>query len=165
MTAKKTTTKETSKKLTSSKVVTKSEEKKLPIEKQTTKEIVTEVPKELKDVIIEETPQVEEKPKVEEAPKKLSAGKQIRDLFENIISKLTDEHLEILTSQEKTKDVLKIRYPFLKEATENKDDRKINGNARYGKNTIKINDKDYWICNDLYERNIETFKKWCETIK
>ena len=154
MTAKKTTTKETSK------VVTKSEEKKLPIEKSTSEEIVTkEVPKELKDVIIEEKSQ-EEKP-----PKKVSAGKQIRDLFESIIPKLKDEHLEILTSQEKTKEVLKIRYSFLKEVKNEKDERKINGCPRYGKNTVKINDKEYYITNDLYKRNIEIFKAWVETIR
>ena len=98
-------------------------------------------------------------------PKKESAGKQIRTLFEAILPKLTNEQLEILTSQEKTKEVLKIRYAFIKEVTENKDDRKINGNARYGAKQITINGKSYWICNDLYERNIETFKKWCESLK
>ncbi len=97
--------------------------------------------------------------------KRPSAGKQIRTLFETIIPKLKDEHLEMLTSAEKTKEVLKIRYAFLKLSTENKEDRKINGNARYGSKTITINDKSYWITNDLYERNIEVFKAWIETIK
>lgn len=100
-----------------------------------------------------------------ETPKKESAGKTIRDLFESILPKLTKEHLEILTSQEKTKEVLKIRYAFIKEVKNEKDERKVNGHARYNKTIVKINDKDYYICNDLYERNIETFKKWCETIK
>jgi len=98
-------------------------------------------------------------------PKKISAGKTIREMFESILPKLKDEHLEILTSQEKTKEVLKIRYAFLKEATENKDDRKINNHSRYGSKTITINDKSYWVTNDLYERNIETFEKWVKTIK
>lgn len=98
-------------------------------------------------------------------PKKISAGKTIREMFEAILPKLTKEHLEILTSAEKTKEVLKIRYSFLKEVTESKEDRKINGHCRYGKNTIKINDKDYYITNDLYQRNIEPFKAWCETLK
>lgn len=97
--------------------------------------------------------------------KQPSAGKQIREMFESVIPKLKDEQLEILTSAEKTKEVLKIRYAFLKESTENKEDRKVNGNARYGSKTITINDKSYWCCNDLYERNIETFKKWVETIR
>ena len=100
-----------------------------------------------------------------ETPKKESAGKTIRTLFETIIPKLTKEHLEILTSQEKTKEVLKIRYPFLKEVKNEKDERKVNGHARYNKTIVKINDKDYYITNDLYQRNIETFKTWCESLK
>ena len=97
--------------------------------------------------------------------KRPSAGKQIREMFESVIPKLKDEHLEILTSAEKTKETLKIRYAFLKEVKNEKDERKVNGHARYGKNTIKINDKDYYITNDIYERNIETFEKWVKTIK
>lgn len=117
--------------------------------------------KEVKEIKKETTKEIPTK----EVPKKLSAGKTIRDLFQTIISKLKDEQLEILTSAEKTKEVLKIRYAFLKESTENKEDRKVNGNARYGAKTITINDKSYWMTNDLYERNIETFKAWVETLK
>jgi hypothetical protein len=110
-------------------------------------------------------PKVETKQKPAGFEKQPSAGKQIRELFINNLSKLTDKEMEILTSAEKTKEVLKIRYAFLKEATENKDDRKVNGNARYGAKTITINDKSYWCCNDLYERNIDVFKAWIETLK
>jgi hypothetical protein len=114
-----------------------------------------------------EVKQVKEikKETTKEVPKKLSAGKTIRDLFESILPKLKKEQLEILTSQEKTKEVLKIRYAFLKEVKNEKDERKINGHARYNKGTVKINNKDYYITNDLYERNIEVFKAWVETIK
>ena len=112
---------------------------------------------EIKEIPTKETTKV--------PPKKISAGKTIRDLFQSIIPKLTKEHLEILTSPEKTKETLKIRYSFLKEATENKDDRKINGHCRYGAKIITIKGKSYWCCNDLYERNIETFKEWVKTIK
>lgn len=132
---------------------TRNESMKVPKEAPT-KETTKEVPK--------ETTQVTKEKSFEKRP---SAGKQIRTLFETIISKLKDEQLEILTSSEKTKETLKIRYAFLKETTENKEDRKVNGNSRYGSKTITINDKSYWITNDLYERNIETFKAWCETIK
>ena len=140
-----------------------------------------EVPKEIKEVIIqEEVPKVEEKPKVEvpvknpkaetkQKPagfeKQPSAGKQIRELFINNLSKLTDKEMEILTSAEKTKEVLKIRYAFLKKSTDNKEDRKVNGNARYGSKTIEINGVEYWLTNDLYERNIEVFKTWVESLK
>ena len=157
MTAKKTTEKTVEKKSTTevkSKVKKTAEKKSKEIKKQPVEQKVENLPK------VEALPKVEEKPQ-----KKPSAGKQIRDLFESIVPKLKDEHLEILTSQEKTKDVLKIRYPFLKEVKNEKDERKINNCPRYGKNTVKINDKDYYICNDLYERNIEIFKKWCETLK
>ena len=120
------------------------------------------VPKETTKEVPKETTQVTKEKSFEKRP---SAGKQIRTLFETIISKLKDEQLEILTSQEKTKEVLKIRYAFLKEVKNEKDERKVNGHARYNKTIVKINDKDYYICNDLYERNIETFKKWCESLK
>lgn len=126
--------------------------------KKTDVKETTKVPKETTKKVLKEIP-------TKVPPKKISAGKTIREMFEAILPKLTNEHLEILTSAEKTKETLKIRYPFLKESTENKEDRKVNGNARYGKNTIKINDKDYYITNDLYSRNIETFKKWVETIR
>jgi len=126
--------------------------------KETTKKTEVKQVKEIKKETTKEIP-------TKEVPKKESAGKTIRDLFQSIISKLTKEHLEILTSQEKTKEVLKIRYAFLKEVKNEKDERKINGHARYNKGTIKINNKDYYICNDLYERNIEVFKAWVESLK
>ena len=96
--------------------------------------------------------------------KKPSAGKQIREMFINNLSKLTDKEMEILTSAEKTKEVLKIRYAFLKKSTANKDDRKVNGCPRYGAKTISINGVEYWVTNDIYERNIENFKKWIESL-
>jgi hypothetical protein len=136
--------------------------------KETTKETTKETAKEVKKTRNESMKVSKETPKKEttkEVPKKISAGKAIREMFESILPKLAKEHLEILTSQEKTKEVLKIRYPFLKEVKNEKDERKINGHARYNKTIVKINDKDYYICNDLYERNIETFKAWCESLK
>lgn len=131
--------------------------------KETTKKNVKETTKknEVKE-IKKETTKI---PPKKETPKKISAGKTIREMFELVIPKLTKEHLEILTSTEKTKEVLKIRYAFIKEVKNEKDERKVNGHARYNKGTVKINDKDYYVTNDLYERNIENFKKWVETIK
>lgn len=122
--------------------------------------------KTIKNVEAKEIKKVEKETTKEKSfEKRPSAGKQIRTLFELGIPKLKKEHLEILTSAEKTKEVLKIRYSFLKESTDNKEDRKINGHCRYGKNTIKINNKDYWMTNDLYQRNIETFKAWVDSLK
>ena len=164
MTAKKTaektiknevkeTTKETTKETAKEVKKTRNESMKAPKEAPT-KGATKEVPK--------ETTQVTKEKSFEKQP---SAGKQIRTLFETIISKLKDEQLEILTSQEKTKEVLKIRYAFLKEVKNEKDERKVNGHARYNKGTVKINNKDYYVTNDLYKRNIETFEKWVKTIK
>lgn len=142
---------------------------KVPPKKETPKETINAT-KEVKEVKKTETTTRNEsmkisKPQGKTFEKQPSAGKQIRDLFINNISKLTDKEIEILTSAEKTKEVLKIRYAFIKEVKNEKDERKINGHARYGKNTVKINDKDYYITNDIYQRNIETFKAWVETIK
>jgi len=158
---KETTTKETPKK---NENISKAES----ISKKTIKNAeVKEIKKETTQVPKATTKKEVEKETTKEKSfeKRPSAGKQIREMFESIIPKLTKEHLEILTSAEKTKETLKIRYSFLKEATENKEDRKVNGNARYGSKTITINNKSYWITNDLYNRNIETFEKWIKTIK
>jgi hypothetical protein len=137
---------------------------------------IKEVKKQPVEEVKVESTKVEDLPKVEATAekevkqepagfeKKQSAGKQIREMFESVIPKLKDEQLEILTSAEKTKEVLKIRYAFLKKSTDNKDDRKVNGNARYGAKTISINDVEYWMTNDLYSRNIEVFKRWIENI-
>lgn len=128
--------------------------------------VTKEIKKETTQVPKATTKEVGKEPTKEKSfEKRPSAGKQIREMFESILPKLKNEHLEILTSAEKTKETLKIRYAFLKEVKNEKDERKVNGHARYNKTIVKINNKDYYICNDLYERNIETFKAWCETIK
>lgn len=164
MATKKTTEKTVEKKVTTVKAT----------EKKSTTEAKSKEIKEVKKQPVEQKVEatqekqttVEKEVKKEHAgfEKKPSAGKQIREMFINNLSKLTDKEMEILTSAEKTKEVLKIRYAFLKKSTDNKDDRKVNGNARYGSKTISINGVEYWVTNDIYERNIENFKKWIESL-
>jgi hypothetical protein len=103
---------------------------------------------------------------IENVPqKKQSAGATIRNLFIENLSKITSKELEILTSAERTKEILKIRYPFLKKVTGEKDERKVNGCPRYSKAEVTIENVNYFITNDLYSRNIEVFKNWIESIK
>lgn len=118
---------------------------------------------------VQEAPKPETKPEVKtKAPKAKSAGATIREVFFGALDAglITADVMAILTSAEKTKEVLKIRYAFLKQTTSNPDDRKVNGNARYNAQpVVDFDGKQYWITNDLYTRNVEPFKKWIESLK
>ena len=91
-----------------------------------------------------------------------SAGAKIRDIFAKVLAdgKITVEVMNQLTSEKFTKSMLNIRYAFLKHATKNPNDRKINGRARYGAKVIEINGEKFWVTNDLYEKQIEIFEIW-----
>lgn len=101
--------------------------------------------------------------------KRISAGSMIRNAFLDALEKklIDDAAIEILTSPEKTKEVLKIRYAFLKEVvTGDKKERLINGCPRYtAKPIVEYKGKKFFITNDLYDRNVPVFKKWIESLK
>lgn len=170
--AKKVETPKTeAKKLEVKKVETKAETKK-PVEVKT--ETKTETPKvvapkaETKPAEIKkpvETPRVEIKTDANGKP--LSIGATIRQMFSEALKagKIKAEQVKILVDEEKTYDVLGIRYAFLKVATDNPDDRKISGFARYGKQTVNVGGKTMWICNDLYKRNVPKFAEWIKSLK
>ena len=80
---------------------------------------------------------------------------------------IDDKAMEILTSAEKTKEVLKIRYAFLLEVKSGKkEERMVNGCPRYtSKPIVEYGNKKYYITNDLYIRNVTTFKDWIKSLK
>lgn len=122
--------------------------------KETTKDVPKEVPK----AITENVP-----------TKRISAGATIRNLFLDALEKklIDDNVMAILTSPEKTKEVLKIRYAFLMEVvTGDKKERLVNGCPRYtAKPIVEYGSKKYYITNDLYDRNVPVFRKWIEDLK
>lgn len=99
--------------------------------------------------------------------KPLSAGAQVREMFTKALEagKIKAEQVKILTDADKTKEAFGLRYAMLKPATDNPEDRKVNGFARYGKATVKVNGKDYFVCNDIYARNIPKFTEWIKSLK
>lgn len=101
--------------------------------------------------------------------KRISAGSTVRNLFLDALEQklIDDKAMEILTSPEKTKEVLKIRYAFLMEVvTGDKKERLVNGCPRYtAKPIVEYGSKKYYITNDLYDRNVPVFRKWIEDLK
>lgn len=121
-------------------------------------------------VQIEEKIESKDEVKGKNEEPKISAGKIIREKFLKLIddNKITNDILEILKDTEKTKEVLGIRYAFLKEYDDTitkKANTYINGHARYtAKTIIKINEVHYIITNDLYSRNVDKFIGWADSI-
>ena len=112
-----------------------------------------------KQEVPEETPQV---PK----SKEISASKQaVSMIMELLKGPSKAEALEILTNAENTKDAFGVRYAFLKEATDNSDDRKVKGFARYSSKTVDIDGIGYWITNDIYKRNLPKIAAWVDSFK
>ena len=66
---------------------------------------------------------------------------------------------------ENTKDAFGVRYAFFKEATDNSDDRKVKGFARYSSKTVDIDGISYWITNDIYKRNLPKIVAWVASFK
>lgn len=104
--------------------------------------------------------------KEEKKEKKPSTAKIVNEMILQVLNgPKSDEAFEVLIDQAKCHELLKIRYAFLKEVTENDEDRKINGFARYAKKVIEYNGKNFWTCNDLYKRNIKAVEEWAKTMK
>lgn len=98
--------------------------------------------------------------------KEISASKQaVSMIMELLDGPSKAEALEILTNAENTKDAFGVRYAFLKEATDNSDDRKVKGFARYSSKTVDIDGIGYWITNDIYKRNLPKIAAWVESFK
>ena len=131
--------------------------KETPSKEVPTKEVPTnEIPKAIKE-------------NAKDFKKGISAGATIRECFLDALKSkvIDDKAMEILTSAEKTKEVLKIRYAFLLEVKSGKkEERMVNGCPRYtSKPIVEYGNKKYYITNDLYIRNVTTFKDWIKSLK
>lgn len=129
--------------------------------------------------LLDETPfeyiEITEKQEPEEVPgekteepksKEISASKQaVGMIMELLDGPSKDEALEILTDAANTKDAFGVRYAFFKEATDNSDDRKVKGFARYSSKTVDIDGIGYWVTNDIYKRNLPKIAAWVESFK
>ena len=136
--------------------------KAVPQSKAPAKEIST------KEVPTKETPKAI-KENAKDFKKGISAGATIRECFLDALKSkvIDDKAMEILTDTEKTKEVLKIRYAFLLEVKSGKkEERMVNGCPRYtSKPIVEYGNKKYYITNDLYIRNVATFKDWIKSLK
>lgn len=99
----------------------------------------------------------------------IKPGQAIRDKFNNLVNegKITEEVLIILLDTEQTKQVLGIRYAFLKEFNPEvpiKELTYVNKAARYSSKPIKINGKQYIMTNDLYAKSLPKFMEWADAI-
>ena len=90
----------------------------------------------------------------------LAAGNCIRMLlFKAIeVNKIGEEEVKILLDKDKVKELFGIRYSLIIGCDKNRFD--MNGRARYGKDKVKIMDKEFYVCNDLYMKNLYLFEKW-----
>ena len=90
----------------------------------------------------------------------LAAGNCIRMLlFKAIeVNKIGEEEIKILLDKDKVKELFGIRYSLIIGCDKNRFD--MNGRARYGKDKVKIKDKEFYVCNDLYMKNLYLFEKW-----
>ena len=99
--------------------------------------------------------------------KRESASSRAMKLFQLAIDngKITKEIEEKLTDKQYSKEQFKLSYPLLLKVIDGKDlkeQRKINGYYRYQSSTIQINETNYFITNNFYEKNVNAIKVWIE---
>ena len=97
--------------------------------------------------------------------KRESASSRAMKLFQLAVDngKITKEIEEKLTDKEYSKEQFKLSYPLLLKVIDGKDlreQRKINNYYRYQSKTVKINETNYFITNNFYDKNVDAMKKW-----
>ena len=97
--------------------------------------------------------------------KRESASSRAMKLFQLTIDngKITKEIEEKLTDKQYSKEQFKLSYPLLLKVIDGKDlreQRKINNYYRYQSKTVKINETNYFITNNFYDKNVDAMKKW-----
>jgi hypothetical protein len=97
-------------------------------------------------------------------------GLLVRNTFKKLIREnvLNSEKVRLLQDERYCKTTFDINYPFLKRVEHGLPlsvQRKINGYDRYWSDVIRINQEDYLVCNDWYERNRTKFNKWVKDIE
>ena len=99
--------------------------------------------------------------------KRESASSKFMKLFQLAVDnkKINTEIENKLTDKEYCKEQFKLAYPMLKKIIDGKDikeQRKINNYYRYQSKTIKINETEYLVCNNIYEKNVDAMKTWIQ---
>ena len=90
--------------------------------------------------------------------KRISAFKRVRNMIVN--ASLNEEQITMLMDKQNTQHATGIAYQILKEADENMSrDEQIRkyGKTRYAVKPIEINGKEYFLTNDIYEKNVSRF--------
>ena len=99
--------------------------------------------------------------------KRESASSRAMKLFQLAIDngKITKEIEEKLTDKQYSKEQFKLSYPLLLKVIDGKDlreQRKINNYYRYQSKTIQINETNYFITNNFYDKNVDAMKTWIQ---
>lgn len=97
--------------------------------------------------------------------KRESASSKFMKLFQLAVDnkKISTEIENKLADKDYCKEQFKLAYPLLKKIIDGKDikeQRKINNYYRYQSKTIKINETEYLVCNNIYEKQVDAMKKW-----
>jgi methyl coenzyme M reductase subunit D len=97
--------------------------------------------------------------------KRESASSKFMKLFQLAVDnkKINTEIENKLTDKEYCKEQFKLAYPMFKKIIDGKDikeQRKINNYYRYQSKTIKINETEYLVCNNIYQKQVDAMKKW-----
>lgn len=92
-------------------------------------------------------------------------GKLVRTTIEDLINRnlLSNDTIQLLLDKEYCKNTFNINYPLLKELNSSfsiKSQRYIGEYARYWSETFLINNNEYIVCQEWYERNREYFESW-----
>ena len=102
--------------------------------------------------------EVEVSVEAEKPAKRISAFKRVRNMIVN--ASLNEEQITMLMDKQNTQHATGIAYQILKEADENMSrDEQIRkyGKTRYAVKPIEINGKEYFLTNDIYEKNVSRF--------
>ena len=102
--------------------------------------------------------EVEVPVEAEKSAKRISAFKRVRNMIVN--ASLNEEQIAMLMDKGTTQKATGIAYQLLKETDSNmsRDEqiRKYN-KIRYAVKPIEINGKEYFLTNDIYEKNVSRF--------
>lgn len=95
----------------------------------------------------------------------MKIGEFVRETFKFLLlkDKITNEIISHLQDVENSKNTFDINFAFLKKVNLSEplvEQRKVNKYPRYWKNTYKIHDEYYLLCNDWYIRNIDKYVTW-----
>jgi hypothetical protein len=109
-------------------------------------------------------------PGIREPKDDLKIGKLVKNTLSILVRQnvLTPEKVRYLMDERYCKTTFDINYPFLKKVEKGVNEsnqRKINGYDRYWAETIRINQENYFVCNDWYDRNRTKFIKWVREIE